>query len=199
MKKLLTIGEVAKLKGVRVETVREWTKQGLLQYEVTEGKHRRYPVEQFTPASFPKRITILYARVSSHDQKEDLERQCQVLQSFYPEGELIKDLGSGLNYKKKGLVKLISMLTNNLVEELVITHKDRLLRFGSELIFALCEQFGTKVTILNQPVEIKFEEELALDVLEIITVMSARLYGSRSRKNLKLMQQLHNVETEIKI
>lgn len=198
MKKLLTIGEVAKLKGVRVETVREWTKQGVLNCEITQGGHRRYPIEQFTSEPPNTRVTVLYARVSSHDQKEDLDRQCQVLQSLYPQGELIKDLGSGLNYKKKGLVKLISMLTNNLVEELVITHKDRLLRFGSELIFALCEQFGTKVTILNQPTEIKFEEELALDVLEIITVMSARLYGSRSRKNLKLMQELQNLSIEIK-
>jgi excisionase family DNA binding protein len=198
MDKLLTIGEVAKLKGVRVETVRKWTQEGKLKYQVTEGGHRRYPLEQFQATTKSEtRITVLYARVSSHEQKEDLSRQCQVLQSLYPTGELIKDLGSGLNYKKKGLVKLITMLTNGLVGELVITHKDRLLRFGSELIFALCEQFGTKVTILNQPVTVCFEEELVTDVLEIITVMSARLYGSRSLQNLKLMQQLHNIELKI--
>lgn len=194
MSKLLTIGQVATLKGVRVETVREWTKSGKLQYVVTEGGHRRYPSDQFTDVS--EKLTILYARVSSHDQKEDLERQCYVLQSLYPSGLLIKDLGSGLNYKKKGLNQLISLLVQGNIAELVITHKDRLLRFGSELIFAFCEQYGTKVTILNQPTDCTFEQELASDVLEVITVFSARLYGSRSRKNLKLIQGLHKVTSE---
>ncbi len=142
----------AKIKGVRVETVRDWTNSGKLEFVTTEGEHRRYPIEQFLAQSNQEsRITILYARVSSHDQKEDLERQCQVLQSLYPDAELIKDLGSGLNYKKKGLTRIITLITQGLVAELVITHKDRFLRFGSELIFSLYEQFGTKVTILNQP------------------------------------------------
>ena len=194
MNKILTIGQVATLKGVRVETVREWTKQGKLQYVVTEGGHRRYPSEQFIKTS--EKVTILYARVSSRDQKDDLDRQCQLLQSLYPSGLLIKDLGSGLNYKKKGLNQLIHLLVQGNISELIITHKDRLLRFGSELIFAFCEQYGTKVTILNQPVDYTFEQELASDVLEIITVFSARLYGSRSRKNLKLLQELHKVTSE---
>lgn len=111
--------------------------------------------------------------------------------------EPIADLGSGLNYKKKGLTRLIHLILEDQVERLVITHKDRLLRFGSELIFALCEQMGKQVIILNPREETTFEEDLASDVLEIITVFSARLYGQRSRKNLKIMQKLHEIPQEI--
>lgn len=104
--------------------------------------------------------------------------------------EIIKDLGSGLNYSKKGLKRLITLITNNQVERLILTHKDRLLRFGSELVFSLCEIFGTEVLIINRTEDSSFEEDLASDVLEIITVFSARLYGSRSHKNRKLVEEL---------
>jgi predicted site-specific integrase-resolvase len=93
--------------------------------------------------------------------------------------------GGGMNYKKKGLIRLIKLITSYQVERLVLTHKDRLLRFGSDLIFSLCEQFGTEVIIINRCDDSTFEEDLASDVLEIITVFSARLYGSRSHKNKK--------------
>lgn len=112
--------------------------------------------------------------------------------------EIISDLGSGMNYKKKGLIKLIKLLCSNQIDRLVIIHKDRLLRFGSELIFALCEIFGCQVIIINKSSESTFEEDLAPDVLEIITVFSARIYGSRSHKNKQLIQQLQEVAKELK-
>ena len=93
-----------------------------------------------------------------------------------------------MNYSKKGLKQLLDLLLNGELGRLVITHKDRLLRFGSELIFSLCERQGVEVVIINQGSEPSFEEELPQDVLEIITVFSARLYGSRSRKNRKLIE-----------
>lgn len=102
-----------------------------------------------------------------------------------------------MNYSKKGLKKLIKEICLNGVERLVITHKDRLLRFGAELIFALCEQFGTEVVIMNSTDETSFEDDLVQDVLEIITVFSARLYGSRSRKNQKLLKTLQDAAREI--
>ena len=105
--------------------------------------------------------------------------------------EVIQDLGSGLNYDKKGLRDLIKRICSGQVGRLVLTHKDRLLRFGAELVFALCEAFNAEVVLINrggQP--LSFEEELAQDVLEIVTVFSARLYGSRSCKNRKLMETL---------
>lgn len=107
--------------------------------------------------------------------------------------ELISDLGSGMNYHKKGLKKLLSLILDGKIGRLVITHKDRLLRFGAELVFSLCAEKEIEVIIINKGKEPSFEEELAKDVLEIITVFSARLYGSRSRKNKKLIEGLKEV------
>lgn len=134
-----------------------------------------------------QRVTLAYARVSSHDQKNDLQRQKEVLELFCAQHgwsfEIIEDLGSGMNYRKKGLITLLNRLLSGTVERLGLTHKDRLLRFGAELIFSICEMNQTEVVIINQSQDSTFEEELAKDVLEIITVFSARLYGSRSKKN----------------
>ena len=91
--------------------------------------------------------------------------------------EIVSDLGSGMNYNKKGLKRLINSILIGEIGRLVITHKDRLLRFGAELIFSICEMKNVEVVIVNQGNEPTFEEELAKDVLEIITVFSARLYG----------------------
>ena len=143
------------------------------------------------------RKTVAYARVSSHDQKDDLERQKQVLEIYCARQgwtfEVIADLGSGMNYHKKGLKRLLDAIIGGEVGRLVITHKDRLLRFGAELVFAICEAKGVEVVILNQGEDSTFEEDLAKDVLEIITVFSARLYGSRSRKNQKLIDAVRGV------
>ncbi len=95
-----------------------------------------------------------------------------------------------MNYRKKGLKRLLDALIENEIGRLVITHKDRLLRFGTELVFAICEAKQVEVVILNQGEESSFEEDLAKDVLEIITVFSARLYGSRSRKNQRLLENV---------
>ena len=146
-------------------------------------------------------MTVAYARVSSHDQKSDLERQCHVLELYCAtkgyDFEVISDLGSGMNYKKKGLIRLIKLICSNQIDRLVITHKDRLLRFGSELIFSLCEHFGVEVNIINRTEDSTFEEDLAKDVLEIIAVFSARLYGSRSHKNKAILEQLKEVATKL--
>ena len=139
--------------------------------------------------------------MSSHDQKNDLTRQKQVTELYCAQHgwqfEIIEDLGSGLNYNKKGLKRLISLICESKVERLVVTHKDRLLRFGSELIFSLCEHFGTEVVIINRTEDSSFEEDLATDVLEIITVFSARLYGSRSHKNKKIVEELQEVAKKL--
>lgn len=92
-----------------------------------------------------------------------------------------------MNYHKKGLKKLLDDILDSKIDRLVLTHKDRLLRFGAELIFALCEARQVEVIIINQGENLADEEELAQDVLEIITVFSVRLYGSRSKKNKKLI------------
>jgi putative resolvase len=192
MDRLLTIGELADLKAVSVDTIRRWEKAGKIESVRTDGGHRRYKLTDFVEKKVGR--TIAYARVSSHDQKADLDRQDMVLSAYCQskdwDYEVIRDLGSGMNYRKKGLTKLIEALLDGDVARLVVNHKDRLLRFGSELIFAICEYHDVEVVILNKREDATFEEDLASDVLEIITVFSARLYGSRSNKNKKLMQNL---------
>ena len=101
-----------------------------------------------------------------------------------------------MNYRKKGLRQLLALIVSGQVERLVIAHKDRLLRFGAELVFAMCETRDCEVVIIDQGDQPSFEEELAQDVLEIVTAFSARLYGSRSRKNQQLMERLTNVVEE---
>jgi len=145
---------------------------------------------------------VCYARVSSHDQKADLNRQKLVLEAYCAKQgwsfEIISELGSGMNYRKKGLIKLIKLICSHQVERLVLTHKDRLLRFGSDLIFTLCELFDTEVVIINKTAESTFEADLTQDVLEIITVFSARLYGSRNHKNKQIVQELKDVASKLK-
>lgn len=206
MNRLLAIGETAKMLGVSITTLRRWEKEGKLLPEVSTSKHRRYDPSKLKSESTQQfvsdnRKTLAYARVSSHDQKADLERQKQVLELFCAKQgwtfELISDLGSGMNYHKKGLKSLLKQIIDDEVGRLVITHKDRLLRFGAELVFAICEAKSVQVVILNQGEESTFEEDLAKDVLEIITVFSARLYGSRSRKNQKILEGVKKVVEEI--
>ncbi|MFN4147892.1 MAG: IS607 family transposase [Runella sp.] len=198
---MLSITEASKLLGVTPKTLREWEKSGKISSIRTEGGHRRYEVKDLIGSRKEQSLTVAYARVSSHDQKEDLKRQEIVLESYCAskgyDFELISDLGSGMNYKKKGLIKLIKLLCSNQIDRLVVTHKDRLMRFGSELIFTLCEIFSCEVVIINKSSESTYEEDLASDVLEIITVFSARLYGSRSHKNKQLVEELQKVAKDL--
>lgn len=196
---LLSIHDASKLLGVSIATLRRWEKEGkLIPDERTAGNQRRYKLSSLRPemsrGTDYNRKTIAYARVSSHDQKDDLERQKQLLEMFCASNgwrfEIISDLGSGMNYHKKGLKKLLEEILEGEVGRLVITHKDRLLRFGAELIFAICEAKEVEVVIINKGEDSTFEEDLAKDVLEIITVFSARLYGSRSKKNKKLIENM---------
>jgi len=190
----MNIGEAAERLGISPTTLRRWEQSGKLIPERTQGNQRRYRLSQIEPVAYlvsQDRKTLAYARVSSHDQKDDLERQKQVLELYCAQQgwtfELISDLGSGMNYYKKGLKRLLNEILIGNVGRLVITHKDRLLRFGAELVFSICEAKQVEVVIVNKGEDTTFEEDLATDVLEIITVFSARLYGSRSRKNKKLL------------
>ncbi|PNK10557.1 IS607 family transposase [Cylindrospermopsis raciborskii] len=197
----ISIGDTAKELGVSVKTVRRWADSGKLRFERSPSGHRRFylaDIKRITPRDFNQledRVTINYARVSSSDQKEELTRQIQVLEAFSGANgwqiETIYDLGSGLNYNKKGLQKLLKRILQGDVGRLVLTHKDRLLRFVSELVFAMCEEYETEVVIINKSTEeTTFEQELVTDMIELITVFSARLYGSRSRKNKKLLDNV---------
>src|SRR5258705_191425 len=141
--RFISIGDAAKALGVSITTLRRWEAEGRLVPEHTAGRHRRYDLAKLKPELFrlapDERKTIAYARVSSHDQKDDLERQKQMLELYCARQgwhfEVIADLGSGMNYHKKGLKRLLNAMLAGQVGRLVITHKDRLLRFGAELVF----------------------------------------------------------------
>ena len=193
----LAIGAFAELLGVSISTLRRWDKEGVLTPKArTHGNHRRYAYKQFLEFSHreetsiqDRRIDIAYARVSSADQREDLKRQEKVLEEYcMSDGrdiELISDLGSGLNYKKRGLKKLIKYIMTGKVRRVILTHKDRLLRFGSEIIFYICSFFKTDIVLIHEEEQISDDTRLAKDVLEILTVFSAKLYGRRAHRHKK--------------
>ena len=174
-----TVSEAASFYQVHRQTIRRWTKNGQLPCSRTLGNHRRFPI----PTN-PDQKRVGYARVSTHDQKKDLETQEQVLQQQKPD-MVIKDLGSGMNYKKAGFIKLLTLIITRQIKELILTRKDRLLRFGSEIIFHLCKHFGVKVTILYETEVKEPMEQFCLDVIEIITVFSSKIYGLRAHSNRK--------------
>ena len=204
----ISIGDAAKELGISTKTLRRWTDTGKIKFERSPTGQRRFflaDILRITPRDFNQlddRITINYARVSSHDQKADLVRQVQVLEAFSATNgwqfETIQDLGSGLNYNKRGLQKLLKRIMQGDVGRLVLTHKDRLLRLGGELVFAMCAEFEIEVIIINKSnEEVTFEQELVQDMIELITVFSARLYGSRSQKNKKLIEGMAQVVKEV--
>ena len=199
------IGQAAAELGVSRDTLRRWEAAGKITVERTPSGHRRYDLVQlrgFVPSRVSSdRITLAYARVSSQNHKNDLKQQISVLESFCTANdwkfEVIQDIGSGINHRKSGLRKLIQRICQGDVGRIVLTHRDRLLRFGIELIFSLCEHFGTEVLILNASSQAEFEDEIAEDVLEIVTIFSARLYGSRNDKNLDIIRKLKDIAREL--
>lgn len=191
-KRLVKIGEAANLLGCSISTLRKWEASGeLLPSRKTAGGTRYYAVADLPGLGDADSPTVGYVRVSSQDQRPDLQRQHDMVEAYCAakgwRSEIISDLGSGMNYNKPGLKRLLEMILRKQMRRLVITQKDRLLRFGSELVFALCAHQQIEVVIIHKGEQPTFEEELAKDVLEIITVFSARLYGSRSKKNRDLI------------
>ena len=209
--RLVKIGAAAKMLGTTPGQLRKWEANGeLLPARKTQGGTRYYAIADLfgrsaaaspaaaspAAASPEEPLTVCYARVSSHDQKADLDRQQAALEAYCAtkgwRTRVIRDLGSGMNYRKKGLQELLELILHRRFERLVITHQDRLLGFGAELVFRLCELQGIEIVIVHQGEPPSFEEELAQDVLEIITVFSARLYGSGSHQSKQLLDALAN-------
>ncbi len=192
---MLSIKEASEFLGVSMDTLRRWERTGKITSFRTEGGHRRYEKKDLIKFkkddSVEPRITIAYCRVSSSDQKEDLQRQIQnVSQYCIANGyqfQVISDLGSGLNYNKKGLRELMELICSNQIERIVVNYKDRLIRFGFELIEQLCSIYHVRIEVINLTEDKTYEEELVEDVLSVITVFSAKLYGARSHKSKKII------------
>ena len=196
---LISIGKFAKIIGVNPATLRRMQESGeLIPAHVTKGGTRYYSTEQLKQFNFnqnAEKIVVGYCRVSTPSQKDDLETQISNVKSYmYAKGykfEIIQDIGSGINYKKKGLHELINKISNQEVSKIVILYKDRLVRFGYELIEYLCEINDVELEIIDNTEQSK-EQELTDDLIQIITVFANRLYGQRSKKTKKLIDEVKN-------
>jgi len=206
------IREFANLLGITPETLRVWEREGKIKPVRTKGRHRRYDDEMLRDLlnkSKPQiqRKTILYARVSSTGQSDDLKRQIDKLETFaLSRGycyEIYQDIGSGLNFNRKEFNRLVLEILSGKVDRVVVNYKDRLMRFGFELFEKICQTNLTSIVIINQTEAISFQtgvsinaddnEELTKDLIAIITTFSAKLYGARSHKNKRLISEVKNV------
>jgi predicted site-specific integrase-resolvase len=147
------------------------------------GRERRYDLDSYVKAQ-PKTPTaiVLYARVSSHALSSDLDRQVARLVELYPSAEVISEVGGGLNFKRKKFISLLERVLRRDIGTIVVAHKDRLCRFGFDLVKWLCEQHGCKILVLNEAT-LSPAEELVEDVLAIVYSFSSRLYGLRKYKS----------------
>ena len=190
----LTISEASEFLGVSIPTLRRLETEGRIVSERTEGNHRRYDKNMLMSLKSKKgkankKLTIGYCRVSSSDQKDDLKRQKETVSNYCAirgyQFRIIEDIGSGLNYNKKGLNELIELISQREIDRIVVNYKDRFIRYGYEMLEKMCEINGVQIEIINHTEDKTYEEELVEDVLSVITVFSSRLYGSRSHKTKK--------------
>lgn len=194
---LISIGKFAKMTGVTTTTLRRMHKSGeLIPYHISKGGTRYYSTDQlklFMSNSGQEKPVIGYCRVSTLSQKDDLDTQVENVKSYmYAKGyqfEIIKDVGSGINYKKRGLQQLISKINNQEISKVVVLYKDRLVRFGFELIEYLCALNNVDLEIIDNTTQSK-EQELTDDLIQIITVFAHRLYGQRSKKTKILIDEV---------
>ena len=169
---------------VSKETLRIWSEQGKIKTTNTEGGHRRYIYNEDTKNK-ETNFNFIYARVSSKKQENDLKRQVDFLQKLYPKHKVITDIGPGINFNRKGFNNIIKAVIAGTVKEIVVAHKDRLCRFGYELVENLCKYFSTTITVVDDNDDKSASEELTEDLLSIITVFTARFYGKRKYNKRK--------------
>jgi predicted site-specific integrase-resolvase len=190
--------KASELLGVHQRTLYQWDKKKLIETIRTPGGKRLYNVKKYQEQNtknesnfkvvnnkkinelYQNRNKIIYARVSSLGQKEDLERQINFLKNKYPSYKLISDIGSGMNLNRKGLRSIIDKAIKGEIEEIVIVHKDRLCRFGYELIEDIITKYSKgKITILEETEKKEPKEELVEDVLQIMNIFVAKMNGMR--------------------
>jgi predicted site-specific integrase-resolvase len=189
--------KAAEMLGVHQRTLYLWEEKGLIETIRTPSNHRLYNVKKYLDnlkcenkacenldeLDTKDKINICYVRVSSNGQKDELERQKEQMVNKYPNHVLIEDIGSGLNLNKHGIKKIIKLAINGKVNELVVAYKDRLTRFGFELIEELITEYSNgKIIILNETEKIEPEEELVKDMMAIMNVYVAKMNGLRKYK-----------------
>lgn len=201
---LISIGKFAKKVGLTTASLRRMHKSGeCIPYHITKGGTRYYSLDQlkdFSTADKKEKIVIGYCRVSTLSQKNNLETQINNIKSYmYARGynfEIISDIGSGINYKKKGLQELLDKINDRKVSKIVVLYKDRLVSFGFELIEYLCKINDIEIEIIDNTEQSK-KQELSDDLIQIITVFADQLYGQRSKKTKQLINGVKkNVSNE---
>jgi len=189
---MYSTGKFAKMIGVHVRTIQRWDRVGILNPDNHTPKGRRlYSHEQYlkylNKPMFETKKSIIYARVSSYNQKEDLKSQISSIEQYCTMNQIhiddvYQDVGSGLNYKRRNFLKMVNEITSGEIERLVIAHKDRVVRFGFELIEELCKTNFVDLVIINNEKQSP-QEEVVVDLMTIIHAFSSRLYGLRTYKN----------------
>ena len=198
MSKYYSINKFSKILGVSAQTLRNGNKKGKLHpHHTSSNGYRYYSHEQLNQVMNVKpnldRIVIGYCRVSSNKQKDDLERQIENMKLYLTaQGkpfEIISDIGSGINYKKKGLKELMKRISQNKVDKVVVFYKDRLLRFGFELVEYIASLYDCDIEIIDHTEKTE-QQELLEDLVQIITVFSCKLQGKSANKARKLVKEL---------
>lgn len=200
----LHIREARKLLGVSTQTLHNWDKAGKIRTTRLPTGARLYHKEDVynilgVDTTPPPKQKIIYCRVSSKKQEDDLNRQTGLLRQQYPNHVLVTDIGSGINWKRKGLQTILELAMSGQLEEIVVAHRDRLCRFAFELIEFILSNAGTKLIVLDAEAGKSSEQELADDILSIIHVYSCRSMGRRRYKSKKdTPVSNERTETEIK-
>ena len=184
--------DFAELLGVSVKTLQRWDRDGILKANRTPTNRRYYTYDQYLQFKGIQtendiRDTVIYARVSTRNQKDDLQNQVEFLKQFCNAkgmivNQCIEDFGSGLNYNRKKWNKLLDEVMENKIKTIVISNKDRFVRFGYDWFEKFCEKFNTKIIIVNNET-LSPNEELVQDIISILHVFSCRLYGLSKYKN----------------
>lgn len=183
--------KAAKLLGIHINTLRKYADEGKIEIIKTKGGVRRYNIDKYIKENtnneeIINRKKVCYCRVSTHSQSDDLERQIEYMQTNYPEHEIISDIGSGINFDRKGLNKIIDYAINNELEELVVEYKDRLCRIGYNLIERILIKYSNTKIIVTEDKPETINEEIANDLMQIITVYTAKINGMRKYKKQKM-------------
>lgn len=189
MSKQYRINEFAKRIGRAPSTVRRWEREGKLTAKRMPSGHRYFDesdVRAMLGGAPEKRLTVVYCRVSSAGQKDDLESQIAAMEQYCRAGaiavdEWVKEVGGGMNFKRKRFLDLLDRIQRGEVAKVLIAHKDRLVRFGFDLLEHLALEHGCEIVVVNQE-SLSPEQELVEDLLAIVHTFSCRLYGMRKYK-----------------
>lgn len=204
MSRYYSINKFSKILGVSAQTLRNWDAKGKLHpHHTSSNGYRYYSHEQLNRVMNIKpkldRLVIGYCRVSSNKQKDGLERQIENMKMYLTaQGkpyEIITDIGSGINYNNKGLKELIQRITQNKVDKVVVLYKDRLLRFGFELVEYIASLHDCNIEIIDNTEKTE-QQELVEDLVQIITVFSCKLQGKRANETRKLVKELTKGDIE---